>query len=194
MRILITAILSEDGYEVIEAADGTSALVLVENETPDLAVLDLHLPDISGLEIATLFHQRIPFLVLTMDDEREYIDRCINLGALGYVLKPPDTEGGFLRQIRIAIERGRENLNLRRALEETQCISKALGILMGYHGITDEAAYKRLLCLSTSQKRRVADLAGEIVSASLQLAELKATVADSNKAIDEAIALLGKFK
>src|SRR5512144_2407160 len=67
MRLLITTLLEESGYEVVEAVDGMSALMAAENDPPALAVLDLHLPDLSGLEIASLFHQRIPFLVLTVE-------------------------------------------------------------------------------------------------------------------------------
>ena len=83
MRIVLAAALADAGYEVIEAVDGMTGLMLAESTAPDLAVLDLHLPDMSGLEIASLFHQRLPFLVLTMDSESEQIQRCIELGALG---------------------------------------------------------------------------------------------------------------
>jgi response regulator NasT len=192
-RLLITTFLAEDGYEVIEAADGVSALLLADNNPPDLAVVDLHLPDIGGLEIASLFYQRLPFLVLTMDAGEEPVRKCIDLGALGYILKPPDA-AGFLRQIRIALERGQENLNLRRALQETQIISKALGILMVYHGLSDTMAYKSLLFRSTSQKRRMADVAGEVHRAFCTLNKLEeGTLSAPNKAIESAIATLDSF-
>lgn len=193
MRMLITATLAADGYDVLEAADGVSALVLAENDTPDLAVLDLHLPDMSGLEIASLFHQRLPFLVLTMDAEADQVRQCIDLGALGYLLKPPDTDG-FLRQIRVALKRGRESLNLRRALQETQAISKALGILMVYHGLSEEVAYRKLLACSMVQKRRTADLATEIITAFGKLAQSRTTRAQAGKAIGAAVSYLEKFK
>src|SRR5512143_1259303 len=132
MRLLITTLLEESGYEVVEAVDGMSALMAVENDPPALAVLDLHLPDLSGLEIASLFHQRVPFMVLTVDGNDEYVQRCVDLGALGYLLKPPNGDE-FLRHVRVALGRGQELLNLRRALHETQAISKAVGLLMARH-------------------------------------------------------------
>jgi AmiR/NasT family two-component response regulator len=164
LRMLITATLASDGYTVIEAADGMSALTLAETETPDLAVLDLHLPDLSGLEVARLFHQRLPFLVLTMDAEAEQVKQCIELGALGYLLKPLEPDA-FLRQIRVALQRGRETRNLRRALQETQNIAKALGLLMAYHGVSDEVARQNLLDCSMARKRRTAELAADIIAA-----------------------------
>lgn len=118
VRAILAAALADAGYDVIEAADGMTGLMLAESAAPDLAVLDLHLPDLPGLEIASLFHQRLPFLVLTMDSESEQVKKCIDLGALGYLVKPPDIDG-FLRQVQIALKRGWENLNLRRALQET---------------------------------------------------------------------------
>jgi len=163
-RVMLAALLNTGDYQVIEAADGISALVVAENNPPDLAVLDLHLPDMSGLEIAGLFHQRIPFLVLTMDAHSENVRKCIELGALGYLVKPPEPDA-LLRQVRIALERGRENQNLRRALQETPIINKALGILMVQNNFSEEQAYQNLLSRAMARKRRAADVAREIINA-----------------------------
>jgi len=163
-RVMLAALLNTGDYQVIEAADGISALVVAENNPPDLAVLDLHLPDMSGLEIAGLFHQRIPFLVLTMDAHSENVRKCIELGALGYLVKPPEPDA-LLRQVRIALERGRENQNLRRALQETPIINKALGILMVQNNFSEEQAYQNLLSRAMTRKRRAADVAREIINA-----------------------------
>jgi AmiR/NasT family two-component response regulator len=163
-RMMLVALLSSGDYEVLEAADGISALVAAEHNPPDLAVLDLHLPDMPGLEIAGLFHQRIPFLVLTVDAHSERVRQCIELGALGYLVKPPEPDA-LLRQVRIALERGRENQNLRRALQETPIINKALGILMAQNGFSEEQAYQNLLSRAMARKRRAADLAREVIDA-----------------------------
>ena len=132
IRVILANVLAAAGYDVIEAADGVTGLMLAESADPDLAVLDLHLPDISGLEIARFFHQRLPFFVLTMDSESEPVKKCNELGALGYLVKPPDLDM-FLRQVQIALKRGRENLHLRNALRETQVTCKAIGFLMAHH-------------------------------------------------------------
>ena len=164
VRAIFAAVLADAGYAVIEAADGATALMLAESAEPDLAVLDLHLPDLSGLEVASLFHQRLPFLVLTIDAESELVKKCTDLGALGYLVKPTDVDG-FLRQVRIALKRGKETLNLRRALQETQTISKALGLLMAHYHLSDELAYRQLLSLATARKRSVAEVAKALIVA-----------------------------
>ena len=193
MRLLLVATLAADGYAVTEATDGISALVAAENNPPDLAVLDLHLPDMSGLEIASLFHQRIPFLVLTMDAGADTVQQCIDLGALGYLLKPPDPEG-FLRQVHIALKRGQESLNLRRALQDTQLIAKAWGLLMAYHGLPEDAAYKKLLAGSMARKRRTVELAREIIGAFDTVVRCKARAGKPTQALEAARAILAQFE
>ncbi|HYQ91835.1 MAG TPA: response regulator, partial [Candidatus Competibacteraceae bacterium] len=193
MRLLITTLLEESGYEVVEAVDGMSALMAAENDPPALAVLDLHLPDVSGLEIASLFHQRIPFLVLTVDADDDFVQKCIDLGALGYLVKPPEMDG-FLRQVRIALERGQETLNLRRALHETQVISKAVGVLMAYHALSEETAYQQLLSFAIAHKRRTAEVAKELISTFGRWMRLKATGEASTRAARTCATFLDHFK
>ena len=193
MRLLITTLLEESGYEVVQAVDGMSALMAAENDPPALAVLDLHLPDLSGLEIASLFHQRIPFLVLTVDAGDESVQKCIDLGALGYLVKPPEMEG-FLRQVRVALERGQETLNLRRALHETQVISKAVGVLMAYHTLSEETAYQHLLSFAIAHKRRTAEVARELISTFGRWIRLKATGEASTRAARTCATFLDHFK
>ena len=193
MRLLLAATLAAEGYEVTEATDGISALLAAESNPPDLAVLDLHLPAMSGMEIASLFHQRIPFLVLTMDAGAENVRQCIDLGALGYLIKPPEPDD-FLRQVRIALKRGQESLNLRRALQDTQVIAKAWGLLMAYHGLPEDAVYKNLLACSMAQKRRTVDLARKVIGAFDVIARFKATAGKPSKGLTEAVAFLDQFK
>jgi CheY-like chemotaxis protein len=51
LRYVMAELLADDGYEVREAATGTQALALVDEETPDVVVLDLNLPELSGLDV-----------------------------------------------------------------------------------------------------------------------------------------------
>ena len=51
LRHIMAELLADDGYQVREAATGTQALALVEEATPDAVVLDLNLPELSGLEV-----------------------------------------------------------------------------------------------------------------------------------------------
>ena len=75
---------------VAEASDGRDALRLVEETSPDVAVIDISMPGMDGLEVIdrlTAMHPRIPVLVLTMHEEDQYVVRTINSGAKGYLTK-----------------------------------------------------------------------------------------------------------
>ena len=81
---------SDDMAVVAEAADGKEALGLVDDTRPDVAVIDISMPVLDGLEvIARLQHDHpdLPVLVLTMHEEQQYVVRAIEAGAMGYVTK-----------------------------------------------------------------------------------------------------------
>lgn len=85
--------LEQEGYQVITAADGTSALNAVHNEHPDLIVLDIMLPGVDGLEVCRQLRREdstatVPIIMLTAKSDE--IDKVVGLevGADDYVTKP----------------------------------------------------------------------------------------------------------
>jgi DNA-binding NarL/FixJ family response regulator len=81
---------SGDMRVVAEAADGRDALRAVENALPDVAVIDLSMPGLDGLEVISRLHAdypSLPLLVLTMHEEGQYVVRAIEAGAMGYITK-----------------------------------------------------------------------------------------------------------
>ena len=82
---------SEDGIEVVaEAADGVEALELAIEVQPDLAILDVKMPGLSGLEATRAIRAEAPdvaVLILSMHDEERYLFEALKAGASGYVLK-----------------------------------------------------------------------------------------------------------
>jgi DNA-binding NarL/FixJ family response regulator len=81
---------SGDMLVVAEAADGREALRAVESAPPDVAVIDLSMPGIDGLEVISRLHASfpsLPLLVLTMHEEAQYVVRAIEAGAMGYITK-----------------------------------------------------------------------------------------------------------
>lgn len=90
IREVVGLYLRRDGYTVIAAADGEEALDLYRKNVPDLVVLDLMLPKISGIEVCRKIQseRRVPLIMLTSRSEEE--DRIIGLGlgADDYVVKP----------------------------------------------------------------------------------------------------------
>jgi DNA-binding NarL/FixJ family response regulator len=79
------------GFSVVgEAANGTEALALALELKPDVAVLDISMPGVSGLEAAAVLRERLPdtrVLMLSMHDNTEYVLESLRAGVHGYILK-----------------------------------------------------------------------------------------------------------
>ncbi|HMV97289.1 MAG TPA: response regulator transcription factor [Anaerolineales bacterium] len=85
---------AQPGFEVIgEASDGQEAYKLIESLSPDVAFLDVMMPNLNGIETAKLVHQRAlktRIIFLSMHANATYAVRALQSGALGYVLKDSD--------------------------------------------------------------------------------------------------------
>ena len=82
--------LEANGYETYGAADGTQAFQVIEEQLPDLIVLDIMMPDVDGYEIVRKLREwsQIPVIMLSaLDDEKDKV-LCLNLGADDYLCKP----------------------------------------------------------------------------------------------------------
>lgn len=89
-----------------EADSAAEALAMIEKGRPDLVVVDLFLREGNGLDLiknAKAILPEIPFLVISMQDEEIYAERCIKAGASGYIMKQSATEE-FLDAIRLILE------------------------------------------------------------------------------------------
>jgi DNA-binding NarL/FixJ family response regulator len=92
VRAGLRRIVEESGEMLVvaEAADGQEALQLVKKEAPDVAVIDISMPGLDGLEVISqlqTLHPDLPILVLTMHEEGQYVVRAIQAGAMGYLTK-----------------------------------------------------------------------------------------------------------
>ena len=92
VRAGLRRIVEESGQiEVIaEAADGREAIDLVHKALPDVAVIDISMPGLDGLEVLSQLHNhypQLPILILTMHEEGQYVVRAIEAGAMGYLTK-----------------------------------------------------------------------------------------------------------
>jgi len=88
----LVRIVEESGdIEVVaEAADGREAIQQVHRTRPDVAVIDISMPGLDGLEVISRLgasHPKLPILVLTMHEEEQYVVRAIEAGAMGYITK-----------------------------------------------------------------------------------------------------------
>ncbi len=92
VRAGLRRIVEESGDMVVvaEAADGREAIRQVEESRPDVAVIDISMPGLDGLEVISRLSRHcpdLPVLVLTMHEEGQYVVRAVEAGAKGYVTK-----------------------------------------------------------------------------------------------------------
>ena len=108
LRELIGFGLAQAGYLAVKAADGSQALERFAAELPDLVVLDINMPGMSGFEVCEAIRRRsrVPVLMLTVRGEEEDLVRALDLGADDYLTKPfsPRT---LLARIRALLRRSR---------------------------------------------------------------------------------------
>jgi two-component system invasion response regulator UvrY len=81
---------SGDMTVVAEAADGKEAVAKAVKHRPDVAVVDISMPALDGLEVMEQIHHDqpdLPIIILTMHEEEQYVVRAIEAGAMGYVTK-----------------------------------------------------------------------------------------------------------
>jgi len=95
IRVLVKTILEKAGYSVVEAEDGEAALRLVNEEEPDLVLLDVMIPCIEGWEVCRRIREneatrRIPIIMVTVRTTDEDIQRSVECGANAHINKPFD--------------------------------------------------------------------------------------------------------
>jgi len=90
-RSCVRALLTSEGFVVVgEAEDGESALALTAELSPDLVLLDIQLPDISGFEVVSRLHEKNPELevvLISSRDQNAYGSSLGSSGALGFITK-----------------------------------------------------------------------------------------------------------
>src|ERR1051325_1413947 len=161
IRLDLRDLLERAGFEVCaEARDGAEAVELARTETPDLAVLDVKMPRLDGIEAARriLDERPIPIVMLTAYGQQELVSRAIEAGVFGYLVKP-FREQDLLPAIRTARARHEELAALRdeaeslaEALAARKAIERAKGLLMAKEGLTEQEPLERL--------RRASQIAG----------------------------------
>jgi len=145
--------LEEEGFEVVgEVADGASAVRLARELRPDLAVLDVKMPVMDGIEAAEeISRERLSaIMILTAFSQRELVERARRAGALAYLVKPFQKHD-LLPAIGIAISRFRELSGLEATVDDLQgqlaarkLVERAKGLLQEREGLTEADAFRAL--------------------------------------------------
>jgi AmiR/NasT family two-component response regulator len=120
IRMDLCGLLAKHGFHVVaEAANGLQAVELARSEEPDLAVLDLRMPELDGIEAARrIYAERpLPIVMLTAFSDRVNVERAIDAGVFSYVVKP-FRDSDVVPAIRAAVARHSEMLGALRAMGE----------------------------------------------------------------------------
>ncbi len=96
-RMLVRRILQAEGYRVLEASNATHAIDVVQNEEPDLVLMDINMPDIDGYTLTTQFKamnrfSQVPIIALTANVMKGDRERTLEAGCDGYIQKPIDVD------------------------------------------------------------------------------------------------------
>lgn len=165
--------LRDAGYEAETADSGEAALERAAAARYSLAVVDMRMPGLSGIETAQrlLAEHGVPALFLSAYGERDLVQQAVEVGALGYVLKPVDAPR-LVPAIEAALARARDlgalleaKSQLERALAGGRQTSIAVGILMERHRLAEAAAFEALRAGARAARRKLEDHAGDLVMA-----------------------------
>jgi len=156
--------LREAGFEVIEARDGLQALALCQSEVPALALLDVRMPGLDGLELACRLRDEttVPFLFFSAYSDEAFVRQAVEIGALGYLVKPL-LVAGVVPMIRTALARSQDISGLQSALASNRAIATAVGMLMQAEELDQAAAFESLRRQARTARRKLEDLARAMV-------------------------------
>ena len=162
------------GFEVVaEATTGRQAVELASRCEPDLAILDIKMPELDGIAAAREItaHRPVPVILLTAYSEPELVERATEAGVFAYLVKPVSEED-LLPTILLARARfeefrllQQEVADLREALEARKVIERAKGILMKRLGISEAEAFRRMQVQSQKENKKLVEIARAIVTA-----------------------------
>jgi response regulator NasT len=170
--------LAELGHQVVaEAYTGDEAVRLAEQTGPDLAILDIRMPVMDGIEAAERITQTrpIPIILLTAYSEEQLVARAAQTSISAYLMKPVAADD-LLPAISLALARfrqfqalQREVADLHAALETRKIVERAKGILMRRLDISEDEAFRRLQKQSQDSNRKLAEVAQALITADQML-------------------------
>src|SRR5207248_1230250 len=155
-----------------EARDGEEAVALALALEPDLAIMDVKMPKLDGIDAARriLNDRPIPIVMLTAYGQEELVSRAVEAGVYGYLVKP-FRETDLLPAIQTARARHEELAALREeaeslseALAARKAIERAKGLLMAKEGLSEEDAFARLRKASQVSGRPLKVVAEAVVA------------------------------
>ena len=171
IRLDLVEMLTEAGYEVIaQAENGAIAVELAKQHKPDLAILDVKMPEMDGITAAEQIILLAPVLMLTAFSQRELVERARDAGVMAYVVKPFSIND-LVPAIEIAISRHRQMKTLEsevadiyERLETRKIIDRAKGILMKAMNLSEPESFSWIQKTAMDRRISMKEVANAIIS------------------------------
>ena len=177
IRLDLRESLQEEGYEVVaDVGRGDKAVEMVEALRPDVAIFDIKMPGMSGLEAAKIVSDKkiCPVVMLTAFSQREIIEQARDAGALAYLVKPFQ-KTDLIPAIELAIARFAELRSLSgevaalgAQLEIRKLVDRAKGVLIDKHQMSESDAFSFIQSMAMSQRMKMGDIAEQIIAGKLR--------------------------
>ena len=174
IRMDLRRTLENMGHVVVgEAGDGQQALEITKELKPDIAILDIKMPTMDGIDAAKLISTEAiaPVLLLTAYSQRDLVERARDAGVFAYLVKP-FKELDLMLAIEIAIARfeefeelDREVNDLENKLDARKTVDRAKGILMDQYGLKEQDAFRRIQVQSMNTRKTMREIAEAIILA-----------------------------
>jgi response regulator NasT len=171
IRLDLVEMLTEAGYKVVaEATNGLEAIELAQRFKPDIAILDVKMPEMDGITAAEQIIEISAVLMLTAFSQRELVERARNAGAMAYVVKP-FAISDLMPAIEIAVGRHREQralqlevVDLQERLETRKIIDRAKGILMKTLNLSEPESFSWIQRTAMDRRISMKDVALAVIS------------------------------
>ena len=171
IRLDLVEMLTEAGYVVVaQATNGVEAISLAQEHKPDLAILDVKMPELDGISAAEKIIEIAPVLMLTAFSQKDLVERARDAGAMAYVVKPFSISD-LVPAIEIAVSRHRQLValqqevgDLHERLETRKVIDRAKGILMATLKLSEPDAFSWIQRTAMDRRMSMKDVALAVIS------------------------------
>jgi response regulator NasT len=173
IRLDLRETLEEEGYLVVaDTGRGDEAIELVRQHKPDVAIFDIKMPGLDGLDAARVVSAEkiCPVVMLTAFSQREVIEQARDAGALAYLVKPFQ-KTDLVPAIELAIGRFREMMTLSgerdalgEQLELRKLLDRAKGLLIDKYSMTEQSAFDFIQKNAMSTRAKMVDVANQILN------------------------------
>lgn len=172
LRLDVREMLTQAGYRVMaEANTGDLAVELAALHQPDLIVMDIKMPGMSGVKASRIIQRAygIPVLLLTAYSDMEFIQEAKRAGVVGYLVKPfterdliPAVEMGLAQRQRLAVLQSNIK-ELEGKIQLQKKVQRAKGILMEACRYSEAEATRRLQSYCMNRRKKLGEVADEII-------------------------------